>query len=139
MKRLLARPAPVSGQMLDRFKLLKVDRKGDVELFICSLQRRCLSNAWEKDATLLFLKDTLVNNCPWSAADPMTSRICLRNSMTALRDGFGLTDREARVRLADLRHSIGIPRMVVSHSTKVTELADIVCMKLPHDQSAEIA
>jgi hypothetical protein len=112
-----ARPA-------ETFKTPSYDGQGDVELFISQFVEVADANHWEAAATMLHLRQALKEG----ARDCGRAQ-SLRGIFTALRARYGLSPREARSKLNNLRRDSSTT--LQEHASEVQRLVYIAYADLP--------
>jgi hypothetical protein len=113
----------------DRFKPPRFDGKSDVEIFIAQFNDIAQANQWDQNAALINLRLSLEKD-----ATECSRGLDIPAIFTNLRARFGLTRRQARDKLANLRREPG-----QSHHMLGVEVQKLVRLAYPtmtaNDQS----
>lgn len=129
LERMWQDPRPRVG---DTFKAPSYDGQGNVEYFIRQFGEVAAANRWQEAAQLLHLREALKD----------TARDCGQAGTVAaiymtLRARFGITEREARSRLATLKKEYRTT--LQEHAMEVERLVDLAYPALPEDHRASMA
>ena len=120
------RPAPRR-----EYKAPKYSGVGNVEIYIRQFQDVANANGWGEEATLLHLRGALEEGARDCGAAENTAGI-----YAALRTRFGLTPREARLKLANAKRDV---RMGLTEFAKqVRELTQVAYADLPEPTQLEM-
>ena len=104
---------------------------GDVELFIQQFQEVATANEWTPMATMLHLRESLEDKAQGCSRADTTPGI-----FAALRARFGLTAREARNQIANLKRDSRCP--LHDHAVEVERLVQVAYAELPPEMRDEM-
>lgn len=102
----------------DRFKAPEYDGKTNVELFIKQFEEVALANGWDPAASRLHLRNGLKDQAKDCGNQDTTTEI-----FASLRSRFGLTAKEARRRLSNIRRDA--KTSLQEHADEVARLVGI--------------
>ena len=110
----------------EQFKAPKFNGEGDIELFITQFMEVAAANQWNDMATLLHLRESLQESAKEYGRPGTTEAI-----FTALRSRYGLTAKEARSRLSNLKRDSR--RSLHDHANDVEKLVMKAFEGLPEE------
>lgn len=136
----LARLTDLLAQALTRqpaapretFKAPEYDGATNVEEFILQFSEVAEANEWTPGATLLHLRNRLKEEAKECGQGPDVQTV-----FNALRVRFGMTGREARVKLANLKKGPSVS--FHGHATEIERLCKIAYQGVPARQRADMA
>lgn len=113
------------------FKAPDFTGEGNVEDFIQQFEEVATANEWSKMATLLHIRTHLRDD-----ARECGSHATLEEVLEALRAKYGLTVREARTRLTNLKRD---PKLsLTDHATEIKKLVEAAYADLPKTHRQEM-
>ena len=129
LERLAGRP--VLPPPVQQFRAPQYNGRGDVEYFITRFEEVTEANEWRQGAALLHLRDSLRES-----AEDCGRAAHVQAIYAALRARFGLSPREARSRLSNLRKEFRTS--LQEHAAEVERLVDIAYGDLPPEHRARM-
>ena len=129
LERLAGRP--MLPQPVQRFRAPQYNRQRDLEYFISRFEKITEANEWRQGAALLHLWDSLKES-----AEDCGRAAHVQAIYATLRARFGLSPREVRSRLSNLRKDFRTS--LQEHAAEVERLVDIAYDDLPPEHRAEI-
>ena len=127
LERLAGRP--MVPPPVQQFRAPQYSGQGDIEYFISRFEEITDANEWGPGAALLHLRDSLKES-----AEDCGRAANVQAVYAALRARFGLSPREARARLSNLRK--GFHTSLQEHAAEVERLVNIAYGDLPPDHRA---
>ena len=127
LPRQLAPPPP------EVFKSPEYNGTGSVEVFIRQFLDVAEANTWGERAALLHLRRALKDD----ARDCGGASDTLAEVFTALRARYGISSREARIRLNSARKESGTP--LQNHAARLKELVGIAYPEMPREVQEQMA
>lgn len=129
LERLWQEPRPRAAEP---FRTPTYSGHGDVEYFIRQFTEVAEANGWAEAAQRLHMREALREEARDCGQAATVGEICI-----ALRARFGVTEREARSRLANLKRDYHVT--LQEHSTNVERLVNLAYPALPADHRATMA
>ena len=123
-------PAP---QQQETFKAPEFNGTGSIEVFIRQFLDVAEANAWGQRATVLHLRRALKEE----ARDCAGASNTMAEIFTALRARYGISPREARVRINSTRKESSVPLQV--HANTMRELVGIAYPGMPDEVHEQMA
>ena len=119
-------PAPVAT-----FKAPTFDGSSDVECFIRQFQDVCLANEWNNNASLLHVRTKLKGDAGDCGKGENIDAV-----YAALRSKYGITRREARNRLSNLKRNSRTT--LYAHAEEVAKLVQVAYEESPENHRADM-